>query len=514
MTKYFTLMLSLILSVCLVKQANATTWYVHPDSSLNTIQAGLDSCSAGDTVLVAPGTYQDTLTWPSTPGIDLISELGPDVTVIDAKGYGRVITMAQYLTAETIIDGFTIMNGWATGSHPDDYGAGIYCLNTSPMIRNNVITANYAYSNGGGIYCQNSSPRIIGNIIHNNGTTIGRGGGISCYDEAEAVIWENNFYYNSAEHGGAIDCYENSEARIEYNEIISNNATFGGGVRAGYGTWEHNSLPPTHYNNISGNGGCGMYSNNHSDWGYLPGENNWWGHADGPSAGDCVSGPVTYNPWLTEEIVFDIEVVSIEAPPDTVIPGNIYTPRIIVRNNCNYNYPVSFFTARCTINGSQDYVRINQSIPQDSTREVTFADWVPVGEYPVDYIMSVELFYAVDQDSTNDTISKEIYYTDVEDIDIISSSLSFTLSQNYPNPFNPTTQIEYTLKKGLVVQLTIHNILGHKVTTLVDEFQCAGLRQVRWDGTDDKGRRLGSGIYFYRLKVGDFVESRKMVLLK
>ena len=515
MTKYFVLILCLIPSIFLINSSNAAIWYVHPDSSLNTIQAGLDSASAGDTVLVATGTYKETIVWPSTPGIDLISEFGPEVTVINANGAGRVITMVQYLTPETLINGFTIMNGWATGTSPDDYGGGIYCLNTSPRIRNNIIRNNSAYSRGGGIYCENSSPHIMANIIRNNGTTIGGGGGIACYNEAEALIQENNLHDNSAEHGGAIYVYDKSDPTIQYNQIFNNNAPYGAGLRCGYGSYyvHHDSRPPTHYNNISGNEVWGIYSTNASDR-LVPAQNNWWGDSAGPGSGDGAYGPVTYNPWLTEEIVFDIEVVSIEAPPDWVVPGSTYTPRITVRNNCNYDYPVSFFTARCTINGYQDYVRINQPIPQDSTMEVTFADWVAPGKYPVYYIMSVELFYAVDQDSTNDTISKLIYYTAVEDTDVISSPLSFTFSQNYPNPFNPTTRIEYSLRKTSHVKLVVLNILGEKIKTLVDEPKRSGNHVVVWDGKDDKGKEVASGIYFYKIKAGEFTDSKKMVILK
>ena len=136
----------IILSIFFVSKINATIWYVHPDSLINTIQAGLDAASASDTVLVAPGTYTETIVWPGKPGIKLMSEFGPEVTVINANGSGRVITMVEYLTPATVIDGFTIVNGWATGTSPDDYGGAIYCLNTSPTIRNNIIRGNSGYS--------------------------------------------------------------------------------------------------------------------------------------------------------------------------------------------------------------------------------------------------------------------------------------------------------------------------------------------------------------------------------
>lgn len=88
-------------------------------------------------------------------------------------------------------------------------------------------------------------------------------------------------------------------------------------------------------------------------------------------------------------------------------------------------------------------------------------------------------------------------------------SKEYALSQNYPNPFNPITQIRYTLPRDCEVELTIYNILGQKVTTLVDGKQKAGYKTVRWDAGS-----FSSGIYFCRLTAGDFVDTRKMVLLK
>jgi hypothetical protein len=90
----------------------------------------------------------------------------------------------------------------------------------------------------------------------------------------------------------------------------------------------------------------------------------------------------------------------------------------------------------------------------------------------------------------------------------------FDLSQNYPNPFNPTTKIEFTLSKSGFVTLQIYDILGRKVRTLVSEHLSSGYKSVIWDGKNDDGKDIASGVYFYQLRVGDFSEPKKMVLLK
>jgi hypothetical protein len=91
---------------------------------------------------------------------------------------------------------------------------------------------------------------------------------------------------------------------------------------------------------------------------------------------------------------------------------------------------------------------------------------------------------------------------------------SFSLLQNYPNPFNPVTTIRYQLPVARDVSLTIYNVLGQVVRTLVRELQPAGTYTVNWDGTNDQGTSVGSGIYFYRIHAGDFVDGTKMIFLK
>ncbi len=90
----------------------------------------------------------------------------------------------------------------------------------------------------------------------------------------------------------------------------------------------------------------------------------------------------------------------------------------------------------------------------------------------------------------------------------------FELFANYPNPFNPVTHIRFGIDKPIKVQLEIFNILGQRVITLVDEYRKPGLYEVIWNATDSRGHKVPSGIYFYRLKAGDRVAIKKMMLLK
>ena len=91
---------------------------------------------------------------------------------------------------------------------------------------------------------------------------------------------------------------------------------------------------------------------------------------------------------------------------------------------------------------------------------------------------------------------------------------AFRLFQNHPNPFNPSTQIAYNVPHGTDVILSVYNILGQQVRTLVDSYKSAGHHTVEWDGSDSHGDAVASGVYFYRLITPDVSLSRKMLLLK
>ena len=91
---------------------------------------------------------------------------------------------------------------------------------------------------------------------------------------------------------------------------------------------------------------------------------------------------------------------------------------------------------------------------------------------------------------------------------------TFYLLQNVPNPFNPETSIAYELPEAVQVKLAIFNLVGQKVRGLVEEFKTAGRYDVRWNGKDDFGRDVGSGVYFYNLEAGAYSTTRRMLLIR
>jgi hypothetical protein len=90
----------------------------------------------------------------------------------------------------------------------------------------------------------------------------------------------------------------------------------------------------------------------------------------------------------------------------------------------------------------------------------------------------------------------------------------YTLHQNYPNPFNPVTTLRYDLPKNSLVTIIIYDMMGREVKTLINQTQDAGYRSVIWDATNDYGKPVSAGIYLYQIQAGEYISTKKMVLLK
>ncbi|MBN2366018.1 MAG: T9SS C-terminal target domain-containing protein, partial [Calditrichaeota bacterium] len=90
----------------------------------------------------------------------------------------------------------------------------------------------------------------------------------------------------------------------------------------------------------------------------------------------------------------------------------------------------------------------------------------------------------------------------------------FQLSQNYPNPFNPATTIEFAVPYQSDVELVVYNTMGQKIKTLVKGPRNHGEYKIRWNGENDRGVKVSSGIYIYQLRVGSMIDSRKMIFIR
>jgi len=527
--------------------AYATVWYVQQGSALSTIQAGLNMCSTGDTVLVGCGTYYENIIWPNTQGIVLISEEGPGKTKINGSGNGSVIAITTGIESTTMIRGFTLTNGTGT---PDPWGyhagGGIYCRGSSPTITENTITGNMSTYNGdgGGIYCVYGAPFIIGNVISENHSACW-GGGIFI-GRCSATISDNTITENTSTwQGGGITIGE-AYAVITGN-TITNNANMqacGGGIVVGYGSVVAITNNTITENVAQSNGGgidisfycVGTISNN-----YIVENKSKSGLGGGIFIGWNSSAMISQN-TITENKAECGGGIACYDNTNSTITGNTIT-----ENKDQSSVGGIFLSYNCTATidsciivenkGDGIYCEDNSSIiatynniyenkgyglqNQDSDITVdALNNWwgdasgpggagPGTGDEVSDYV------------NFDPWLATPIVFGDGGEIaegsqgdDTFMPENAIMLYQNLPNPFKHTTQIRYELPIAGRVTLDIYNLAGQKVIALLDAQQMAGIHYVNWDGKDAHGRSLASGVYFYRLTVGNAKDSKQMMLLR
>lgn len=336
---------------------------INVPSDYSTIQEALSSACEEITILVAPGTYYENLTWRNINSITLASEEGPEKTIIDGMGLSSVINMSGAAIGQsTILRGFTIQNGIS-----DLCGGGIFCYYSSPMISDCIISENTA-RRGGGIYFGYSSNANLLNVTIINNSASESGGGIdissSNVSAANLCVLNNT----SNQYGGGIFCHRSnliysvgniadnigvsdggiglssSESTLSQITITNNIASAGAGIMVffssvnlehctisenytknrgdGIQTWiNEECVVEIHYSNFKSNG-FAVYHN--SFYGKTSAENCYWGHSSGPTTGlgDTYMGKVDYLPFLTEPDII--------APP--IPTQNVQTTDI----GCNY----------------------------------------------------------------------------------------------------------------------------------------------------------------------------------
>ena len=137
---------------------------------------------------------------------------------------------------------------------------------------------------------------------------------------------------------------------------------------------------------------------------------------------------------------------------------------------------------------------------------------IDAGEH-MNWVLTSESGSEFDLEGTNKiTVPKEETFTLERKMTFVPNN--YALHQNYPNRFNPITSLRYGLPEAALVTLTIYDLMGREVTQLVNTIQEAGYRLVQWNATDSFGKPVSAGVYLYQIRAGEFVQTRKMVLLK
>jgi len=360
-------------------------------------------------------------------------------------------------------------------------GGAIAMYSSHITVKNCLFVNNSSSSGGGAIFGVGGLPIVQNNVfMHNNG---GSRGGAMYYDYAYGAIHNNVFGFNSAYTGGAVSCY-NAHPHMQGNLFYKNSARNNGcalSLSNFFNDEIANCTFVDNYSTIGNNSASAIY---------------------------CLetSSPHFYNSiFLNPDIREVYAIVSFQPcyPEFYNCLGDI--GNYIGENNIeedplfvsaeNYNYHLQD-DSPCIDTGLND------------PYGVEWLDW------DLDYN---ERIWDGDNDGVA-TIDMGVYEfgAPISDLDdpIIPIPEKFLLS-NYPNPFNPTTTIKFSIPEDGKVQLTIYNIKGQKVKSLVNDDFKAGNHEENWNGIDESGNYVSSGVYFYKLSLnGKSKKIKKCLLLK
>jgi hypothetical protein len=383
-----------------------------------------------------------------------------------AGGGMAMVTSNPILTHVVIKGNIGENNGWGT------YGGGIAIIESDPTFSHVTISGNTAGVAGGGMVIVGSDP-ILTDVTISGNTAEHSGGGL-WFIASNPILTDVTISGNTANYSGGM-FIELSDPILTNVTISGNTAgTYGGGMRIS------NSNPILTNVTISGN------------------------TADDHGGGMRISNS---NPILTNSIIWDNSPESIYFFGDD--PSTI---------SINYSDIESGEEGIIT-NDSSEVYWLEGNINTD-----------PLFSYPEngDYTLQEgsPCIDAGTADLDGDGIDDIEYVGAAPDMGAFEYGAlvivdepkvlpeSFTLHQNYPNPFNPTTILRYNLPEQTKVTLTVYDMLGRQVTQLVNATQEAGYRSVQWNATDFFGKPVSAGVYLYQIRAGEFVQTKKMVLLK
>lgn len=518
--------------------AVATTWEV--PSQCPTIQAGIDSAAAGDTVLIATGTYSGVgnrdIDFNGKAIVVRSQDGDPETCVIDMLGAGAGQHRGFYLHSGegpgSVLEGVTVKKGYlrATSSSAVK-GGGVYCTGASPTFANCIFTLNMIYmdqtgeiaalgggmcldsgscptlsdcvfltnfggSDGGGIFCSESSPTLIDCEFSDN-STLYYGGGMECHWNSNPSLTNCTFSGNSATmvdwaDGGGMFLYESSPTLIDCTFSDNFAEDHGGGLMC-----SGHSSPSLEY--------CVFYGNSAAYGGGI----SCWGTSSpditsctlsgnsGANGGGLTSGRNSAPTLENTIIAFSTSgagVGSVENGTATLTCCDVY-------GNAGGDW-VGIIAGQYGLNGN---ISADPLFCGPASGDFSISEYSPCAP---DHSPPGCGLIGADSVGCRTTAVAEAEGEGVPE---------FYLAPNVPNPFNPATRLSYRIPGGVEatrVRLDIYDVTGRRVRTLVDGDQPAGIYDVIWDGTGEDGVRVTSGIYFCRLSWNGKSQTTRMVLLK
>ncbi len=477
------------------------------------------------TIFLENGTYSPSTTGEIFP-IDLFSyislsgESEADV-ILDAQASGRVMRFNGSVGSR--VENLTITGGSTENSFPGgSAGSGVDCINSNPVFQNVTIGSNGTDGSGGeggGFYCFDSNPSLLNVTINDNRAA--RGGGFFCEESnplLENVLISGNYTYSG---GGGVEI-QFSTARL-LNVTISDNETrgSGGGIRI------HCGEPNLRLHNVSimGNSaedsGGGLSINycrdNPSLENLLIVDNtaieNWGGgiaceYSNFTISSSTIAGNMSgmWGGGITSAHESSIVLqgcILWDNSGAEVYFNEGWGPHAVVINTCNLQGGSTSILDNN--NGSVNW--IGDNIDMDPL----FCD-PPQADYHL-----AENSPCLGATQTGGDMGAlgvgctNVVATDEDQLGLLSE---YALHENFPNPFNPTTTISYDLPEQSHMRLAIYDVCGREIALLQDAVVSAGSYDLQWNGVDQSGTPVSTGLYFARLDAGGFSHTIKMMLIK
>ncbi len=412
--------------------------------------------------------------------------------------------------------------GWFVG-----HGGGVWANNSNTIFEDCTISDNSAGGNGGGVnYFGGGRPELYGCIIENN-TAAAEGGGVYVHTDAAGLTMERCLVVNNSAgaYTGGISAGAGQPSTITNCTVVGNSGQVGAvEVWGGATVVVQNSIlwdnSPDNYEDYDGGGGNGFVSYSNVGGG-VDGEGNI--DADpmftNANAGDYT---LTHDSPCKDAGTADLDGDGVDDITDyngSAPDMGAYETTIAALTGFSL-YPMETYVTLTWDPAEQDglqYYLLERSTDPEFTEETVVSNYVMTNyfedsslEYDTEYFYRVS-YYAGDWSELSEVISVTLEWMNVDGNQIPEV---YALHQNYPNPFNPVTNLSYDLPENAMVNITIYDMMGRIVSTLVNENQSAGYKTLRWNATNNTGQPVSAGVYIYTIQAGDFNKTKKMILLK
>ncbi len=391
-------------------------------------------------------------------------------------------------------------------NHASSAGGGIFIDNQTFQIYNSEFHGNTGYAGGGGIYATNSNGTIADCLIYSN--TSHYGGGINISDCYTVLIQGGSVSGNNIDvmngHGGGISCDSTGELTIARTTIGGNSGNNGAGLFIDEtNTRIRNSIFRVNNGWIYDGGGIIVVEGSELELTNITMADNT-GIASSIIAGDSnllVLNSILWDPFVDFQMNLD-DNSSLTVSYSDVKDGE---EGIFVNGNSTFDWLEGNISEDPLFNGPQaGSYYLSEGSPCIDAGTIYY-EWN--GEVILDLDTGAYNSISIDQGCYESE-----WFTSIDSSELISEATK--LLGNYPNPFNPSTTIKFNIRKQSDVKLTIYNVKGQRVQTLVDGQIDAGSHIVTWNGTDQNNNAVSSGVYFYKLTSGRYSEIKKMILSK